>query len=181
MKDNELQSYITALSPHILPGRSSDSYQSIVNAPFQDKLVALRLGLGIVVLLLVNEDQNTIDRIALSKTDFAQHALDMSEKRFDEIKIPLDYTENIIIQALKSNEPRVTTDWQNLFNPEMSAKAARFNQAAAGIEGSYVYPLQTKPGGALIFSYFLLNAQPKRDQHQFMDKFSELVSTQVEQ
>lgn len=176
MKAKELQTYIGHSCNQVLAGRSKTSYESIVNAPFADKLTAMRLGLGIVVLLLVDPDKNTINRIALSKTDFAQHALDMSQKRFKEIKIPLDFTDNIITRALSDNEPKLTTDWQNLFNPELSAKAARFNQAAAGIEGSWVYPLDSKPGGALIFSYFLLNAQSQKDKEKFMLEFSAQVS-----
>lgn len=132
--------------------------KAIVNTPFTDKLRATELGLGIVVLLLVNEIRKTLDRVALSDTDRASGAVAISAKPFHEILIPLGYKDNLLITALDTLEPQFTEDWADLFAPELSPQEARFNQAGAGIACSAIYPLvpfaSKKAKGALIFSYF---------------------------
>lgn len=183
MVSKELKAYLKTLATQFEQSKTTtkkQTYAEIVNLPFTcNKLTALRLGLGIIVLLLVNDKKGTIDRIALSKTDFAQHALDMSQKRFEDIKIPLKHSRNIISKAISNNKPYSTTDWELLFTPDMPAQAARFNQAAAGIECSFVYPLTHKQGGALIFSYFLPNSNIGASQQTLMETYSKLVTKRL--
>jgi len=152
-------------------------YKAIVNTPFTDEVAAAQLFLGIVVLLLVNEKAGTIDRIALSDTHLAKGTLKMSVKRFKDIKIPVDYYENVIAEAIHTGEPRATSDWRYLFEPALSPEEARFNQAGGGIGYSAVYPLsQGAPAGALIFSYYQFADQIKAPHHSFMSGYTELVS-----
>ena len=138
---------------------TTDSLHSaIVNTPFSDKLRATELGLGIVVLLLCNKDDGTLDRIALSDTERADQAVEISAKPFHEIRIPSDYQKNILIKSIDAKEPRFTQDWAHMFTPVLTDEEARFNQAGAGIACSAIYPLvpfgATDAIGALIFSYF---------------------------
>lgn len=159
----------------------AELFTAVVNAPFEDKLAAVGLGLGIVVLLLVDAAGGTIDRIALADTEFAKGAVQMSMKPFHHIKIPLGHPENIIAKAIAANEPQLTSDWKYLFTPELSPKAARFNQAGAGIGCSVVYPLPgAREGGALIFSYFCPSSDITAKHHDFMRMYSDLVSTALQ-
>jgi hypothetical protein len=178
--DTKLRTYLRELEAQLMTVSSEQTLRkTIVNAPFYSKLTALKMGLGIVVLLYVNTQRRTIDRIALSNTDFAQHALDMSEKKFHQIRIPLNNQVNIITRAIKTNQPQFTTNWEYLFVPEMSGEAARFNQAAAGIECSYVYPLFAREGGALIYSYFLPQIHITENQQTFMKLYTEMVNRKL--
>jgi hypothetical protein len=150
---------------------------AIVNAPFHELRRSMHLDLGIVALLMVNAEDNTIDRIALSNTPAADGAVKMSDKPFGDIKIPLAHKRNIVAKAIITGEPQITADWELLFVPALSAQAARYNQAGAGIESSQVYPLKDAgDGGALIFSFF----QPARNigpEHQaFMQAYSAMVA-----
>lgn len=161
-----------------LKAASTDAelFQAIVNTPFNDKLKTTKLGLGVVVLLLVDKLNNTIDRIALSNTFQAQGAVQMSAKPFSEIRIPLDYDKNYIVQAVKSGEFRHTDDWQYMFIPELTPQEARFNQAGAGIDCSVIYPLTgARDGGALIFSYYEPLQNIGEAQHSFMRQYTSLV------
>lgn len=151
-------------------------YDLIVNAPFHDKKKTALMGLGIVVLLLVNKTQGTLDRVALSKTPPAKGTEEISMVPFQEIKIPTDYVDNYIVQAIQSGEPRRTTDWQYLFNPALTPEEARFNQAGGGIAGSYVYPIPgIKDGGAIIFSYYQFLDQLADSQTDFMKQYCDIV------
>jgi len=154
-------------------------FTAIVDAPFHNKIVATHLDLGIVVFLLVNKTAGTIDRIALSNTEQARGAVKMSEKPFAAIKIPIGYEQNMIARAIQTGEPQVVTDWKYLFAPDLSARAARFNQAGAGIECSYIYPLKARDGGALIFSYFQESKNVTNRHQRFMEAYSKLVAEQL--
>jgi hypothetical protein len=129
-------------------------YKDIVNLPFVDKINMVKIDLGIIVLLLVNKETNTIDRVALSRTDIANLTLQVTTKPFKKIKIPLGHRINAIARAIETNTLQQVSDWHYLFVPELSAKAARLNQSNAGIECSFVMPLMALDGGALIFSFF---------------------------
>ncbi len=153
----------------------AEVFEAIVNAPFHDKVRTTRLDLGIIVLLQVNERDQTIDRIALSDTEPAAGAVKMSEKPFKEIRIPLHYPGNMIAKAIDTGEAQRITDWKFLFVPGLSPGAARFNQAGAGIEFSCVLPLKARSGGALIFSFFQdsKNIGPRHE--DFMQTYSKLA------
>jgi len=156
-------------------------YKAIVNVPFGDKKHVTELDLGIAVLLLVNKKTGMIDRVALSDTDAAKGAMNMSIKRFEEIKIPLDFTENIIAKAIKSGTPQQTFDWRDLFIPALTPEDARFNQAGAGITCSFVYPLiGVKDGGALIFSYYQQHHITDKPQVDFMENYRRLVTEKLQ-
>lgn len=157
--------------------RSGDELgAAIVNAPFDFPVAAALLFLGIIVYLRVDKSARTINRIALSDTELAQNTTEVSAVPFEEIKIPLNHSENVIAQSIKTGKPQETTDWQHLFAPALTAEQARINQASAGVAYSAVYPLEAPNGGALIFSYFQYQADIGKDQQDFMHRYVKLVN-----
>lgn len=177
-KNINIESYIKKLEKDLTVLDKTDQvlYQSIVDEPFKDTLTATKLDLGIVVLLLVDHKNNTIDRIALSNTIQAEAAQRMSAKPFHEIKIPLGHSANIIAKAIDKHTPQQTESWEDLFTPALTGQQARFNQAGAGIECSFVYPLNISTGGALIFSYFQPSDNLYEPHKQFMAAYANRVS-----
>jgi hypothetical protein len=155
-------------------------FHAIVNAPFQQKAEMALMSLGIIVLLFVNKESGTIDRVAISDNELAKRTRRMSAKRFEDIRIPLTHQENIIARAIATGEPQGTSDWQYLFTPELSPQDARFNQVEGGIGFSVVYPLKNaRDGGALIFSYYQYPERVGSDQELFMKAYSELVARRL--
>jgi hypothetical protein len=163
----------------LLEAAKSDNalFEVIVNAPFTDRVKVTNIDLGIIVLLLVNTKSQTINRIALSNTELAKGAVKMSAKPFKAIKIPVGYRDNIVAEAIRTNKPRTTGDWQYLFVPALTASQARLNQSGAGIECSLVYPLAARDGGALIFSFFQPPHNISEKHRTFADMYTELVDT----
>lgn len=170
--------YLKILKGLLEGARTQEELQkTIVNAPFNDRRRVTTLGLGISVLLLVNKQTKTIDRVALSDTDLAKGTLDMSVKPFRAIRIPLNYHGNLIAEAIRSTRYQSTSDWQYLFAPELSTEEARLNQAGGGISCSFVYPLPgIKDGGALIFSYYITIDKVGSEHKDFMFRYAKLVS-----
>lgn len=160
----------------VAAGDDAELFEAIVNQPFEThKVQTAFLFLGIIVLLQVNKKTKTIDRVALSRTELAKNTTDVSAKRFEDIKIPLGYPGNVIAKAIQIGKPQETTDWQNLFCPELTAEEARMNQASGGISYSAIYPLGARDGGALIFSYFQYLQDIGDPQHTFMQRYAALV------
>ncbi len=159
----------------------AELFAAIVDAPFHDKVQATRFDLGIIVLLLVNKSTGLIDRVALSNTEQAEGAVKMSEKPFQEIKIPIGYVGNSIALAIQTGQPQFIADWKYLFMPALSPKAARFNQAGAGIEFSAIYPLKARDGGALIFSYYQVGGNVGDSHKQFMQTYADMVTERLMQ
>jgi hypothetical protein len=151
-------------------------FSAIVNSPFTRlKIQTAFMFLGIIVLLLVDKANGTINRIALSNTEMANATKEVSVKKFEDIKIPLGHTKNCIARAINTGVPDTTTDWKELFVPALKPAEARLNQANAGIAYSAVYPLEARDGGALIFSYFQYPDQIGPTQADFMGHYSALV------
>lgn len=152
-------------------------FETVVNSPFRAETKGIPLGLGMVVLLLVNKKTDTIDRIALSDTEPARGEVEYSVRPFHEIKIPLKHTRNVVATAINSGNHQSTSDWRYLFTPALSAQEARLSQAGAGIATSIVYPLlDARDGGALIFSYFIPEDQLTAGHHSFMAGYAELTA-----
>jgi hypothetical protein len=157
-------------------------FDAIVNTPFQiNRPEVAFLFLGIIVLLLVDKKTGSIKRIALSQTELAKNTTDVSYKRFEDIVIPLDHTDNILAKAIQTGKPQDTTDWKSLFEPALTAEQARLNQASGGIAYSAVRPLKARDGGAMIFSYFQYLHGIGDAQREFMEKYSQLVDKRLMQ
>lgn len=173
-EDSYYESYRDSLS---VTKNDKQLFNKIVNLPFADKKTSAMLGLGVVVLLLVNKKTRTIDRIALSNTEQAVGAVTYSVKPFKDIKIPLDNRENYLGVAIRTRRPMMTSDWKDMFVPALTPQEARFNQAGAGIACSVIYPLNNaRDGGAIIFSFYEPLNRIGQDHHTFMSKYSSLVT-----
>jgi hypothetical protein len=152
-------------------------YQMIVDAPFENKLNSTLLGLGFLAFLLVNKEKGTLDRITISDTYSARGAIDMTATAFNDMKVPLNHKGNIVLTAIKTGRYQQTNDWHYLTDPAVTAEDSRFNQAAAGISSSFVYPTNsTKPAGAIIFQYYLPMPEIEKMHHDFMFRYIKLVS-----
>lgn len=158
---------------------AAEDAQSVVNAPFSTLGPAM-IELGAIVLLIVNDKDKTVDRIALSNTEPAAGAVRMSSKPFHEIKIPLSTSQNEIASAILTDSKKLVTDWKYLFTPELTAKEARDNQNGAGIMCSVVAPLRhSDRRGALIFSFLCPASEISDAHHEFIDVCTELISTKL--
>ena len=151
-------------------------FRAIVNAPFDQKPKAAFMFLGIIVLLLVNKEKGTIDRIVMSDNEMTEDINKVSVIPFKKIKIPLNDKDNIIARALATGIPQNTTDWRFIYSPVLNPDEAHINQASSGISYSAVYPLEVRDGGALIFSYYLFSGHVGNKQLEFMKKYTKLVA-----
>jgi hypothetical protein len=156
-------------------------FTAIVNDPFAHKADMVLMGIGIIVLLVSSKTDGMIHRVALSNTELGEATQRISLKKFEDIKIPIGATDNIIAKTITTGEPHMTPDWRYLFTPALSPEQARLNQAAGGIACSHVYPIRYASGqGALIFSFYKEPNEIGRLETDFMREYSYIVSEILE-
>jgi hypothetical protein len=173
----QLNEFLSTIRTQLLGCKNlQELNDAIVNYPFKSKLLMTYFDVGIIVLLRVNEDDQMIDRIALSKTELAEGAVRASAKPFHEIRIPFAHKENIIAKSIHSGKSEATEDWYYLFTPELTASQARRNQTSASVECSIVLPLSYSPGGALIFSFYQPTKNLNQEHSDFIHSYASLVS-----
>ena len=122
-----------------------------------------------------------IDRVALSDTEPAKGAVNISTLPFKKIKIPLNDSNNAIAQAITTKQPQTVADWKFLFTPAMDEVSARHNQSGAGIGTSLVYPLIAGRSrlGAMIFSLYQPPSNLRRRHFDFAEAYAAVVSQVV--
>lgn len=142
----------------------------------------LELGYEIVVLCLLDEKQNALQRISISHTTKAKRALELTPIPFENILIPLDYKENSLIRAIDRMEPQVVNEWTEILQPSFSAQDAITIQKNLGITTSLVYPVisRGKAIGAIIFSMSKDAAQVTEDEKDLIKSYSDIVGLAVQ-
>lgn len=142
----------------------------------------LNLGYSIVVLALVNDKNNTLERISISRTDKAAKALQLTEVPFEDIVIPLDFDSNIGIKALKNKSLFSTDDWRDILSPSYTDDQARELQKTLGIKGSIVFPViyQNEAQGILIFSLEKNINEISEDEENLIKSYTDIVGLSVQ-
>jgi len=142
----------------------------------------LNLGYRIIVLTLVNKKKGVLERISLSQTPEAKKALEASVIPFHKIEIPLDASENLLIQTLKQKQPHVTHSWPEIFTPVLTPEQALKNQTAAGIKTSMLFPVIVKDRsiGVLIFSMVKDEKDVSPEEEDLIKGFTDVVGLAVQ-
>lgn len=142
----------------------------------------LKLGYSIVVLALIDEKQEVLKRISISKTKKAQKALEITPIPFEEIIIPFSADENLCIRAIKEGKPFVTHDWKDILVPAYKEKDAREVQSVVGIKTSMVYPItyhgQSK--GIIIFSMVKEESEVSDEERDLIKGYTDIVGLAVQ-
>jgi hypothetical protein len=173
--ERQTDAYYADLTKQLAAARSKQQlFETVVNAPFGNKVESTHMYLGIIVLLVASKKDGLIHRLALSDTELAKGTTEISVKKFEEIKIPLNAQDNIIADTIRTGKPHSTTDWYHLFTPALEPEQARLNQAGGAIAFSAVYPLIGQHDrGALIFSYYQYIDKIGDEQNNFMAFYSQ--------
>jgi len=174
----QLSEFLEKLKNLLARNNGDDPYQTLVDAPFHDKLYSVQLDLGIIALAVVNSQRKFINRVALSDTQLAKDGDEASSKPFHEITIPYGHKTNIVAKAIRTDSTLETLDWKDLFVPALSESDSRFNQAASGIGGSIVAPFKTKhTTGALIFDFFQPLENLNEQHHAFVEEYTNIAKS----
>ncbi len=158
-----------------------DVVQRVVNNILDD-LGYFERGYRILVLTLVDHERSVLRRIALSQTQEAAKAQEVSAIPFEQIDIPLSATDNLLIQTLTDKQVHVTHSWPDLFRPVLTDQQALQNQTAAGIKTSLLYPLLVKDQaiGVMIFSLVKGEEEVTPEEKDLIARFTDIAALAVQ-
>lgn len=160
-------------------------FDQVVQKVTDDLLVELgylNLGYRIIVLTLVNEEKQVLERISLSQTEEAKKAQNASAVPFHQIGIPLNAKDNLLIRTLNEVHPNVTGYWPDIFRPILTDEQALANQNASGIKTSMLFPIvvQDKAIGVMIFSMIKSESEVDEDEKELIRGFTDIVGLAVQ-
>jgi GAF domain-containing protein len=114
----------------------------------------LKLGYKIVVLSLVNTANSTLDRVAISQTEEAKRALQLTPVPFKKIIIPLNHSENLLTKVAQTRKYDTSSKMFDVLTPVMTVDESNSLQQNLGITSIIAFPLisQDKVVGVLSFS-----------------------------
>lgn len=142
----------------------------------------MNLGYEIIVLLLVDKKHNVLKRIALSQTPAARKIVAATTIPFEDINIPLDTKNNILIQTINSGKNITTTYWPSMFSPILHPDEALKLQSLSGIKTSMVYPVISRNDviGAMIFSLNKTEKAVSKTERELIEGFTDIVGLAVQ-
>ena len=125
----------------------------IVNLILQE-LGYLKLDIKAIVFTLVDREKGIVKRVSVSPTEEVRQILSVSPERFEEIEIPINAKENLLVKVIETQKASLTHDLSDVFVPVGKRETWRNVQKDVGIKSSLVFPLlaRGKSIGAMIFS-----------------------------
>lgn len=122
--------------------------QEVVNTIVEE------LSFKLVAILLLDKDNNSVRKLAISQTDsITQAEIRLNQKLFAE-RVPLTEESNLIIKAMRTRFMQLTHGLNNTLIPHFSVEQSKLAQEIIGINASFVYPLIVRDEviGALVIS-----------------------------
>lgn len=107
-----------------------------------------------LVVYILDKNENTLLKLAVSETELIQQARNQLQKTLFNDKIFLSDTVNIVAKAAKEKQMQIAPTLFALVTPNLTSDEANKVQTALGIKSSLVYPLTVRGNviGVLVFS-----------------------------
>lgn len=142
----------------------------------------LKHGYKIVVLSLPNPKTMTLDRAAISQTNEAKMALQLTPVPFKKILIPLSNKENLLCEVLRTKTSTKTRRMYDILTPIFTEEQADTIQRSLGIKSILIYPLvsQEKIQGVLNFSLDKELEEIKEEELILLRRFTDIAALAVQ-
>src|SRR3989344_6255031 len=145
------------------------------------KLNYFERGYKVVVLVLYDEKDKTLKRIALSQTKEAQKTTEVSAIKFEDIHTPITAVQNLCVRAMLDGKVYSTSYFPDILTPPLTLENALESQRNAGIKASMIYPLMVNnnPIGVLLFSITKDLSEVSADEKSLLQHFTDIVALAV--
>ncbi len=106
--------------------------------------VAFDLGFQVGVILLIDQKKQVLKRVAISRTERVQKAVNELGIEFKGLETPFSQSDNLVVQVALDNKPRNTKTLYDVLKPHVSLEQATYIQDVGAVANSLVYPLKAK-------------------------------------
>lgn len=133
----------------------------------------INYGYEAIVLTLLDEQNKTLRRIAISNTPAAEKYLREVPIPFNDIIIPLWAKENLLVKAVTERKRFVTDNVSDVFVPAIDREWVHTFVESLGIKTSIVYPIIAKDKilGAMIFTLSKPEMDIKEEEWEILESF----------
>lgn len=130
-------------------------------------------GYEVIVLTLLDEQNKTLKRIAISNTEAAEKFLKETPIPFNDIIIPLWATENLLVKAVTQRRRFVTDNVSDVLVPALDREWVHTFVESLGIKTSIVYPIIAKEKvlGAIIFTLSKSESYIKEEEWAILESY----------
>lgn len=106
--------------------------------------ISFELKFEIGVFALIDYEKKVLKRVAMSRTNTGIAAKKSLPIPYESLDIPLDYKQNIAIQAIDTGQMQITHDLYNVFVPTLTKELSQKIQETVGVKTSLVYPVKAR-------------------------------------
>lgn len=130
---------------HKLDEIMMSSYENLMEvAQRVTDAVAFEIKLGLGILALIDDKSGLLNRVAMSRTSRGNLAKQVLPFPYEQLSIPLNYSQNLMIKAIQEQKLQVTRNLHDVFVPVLDEKISRDIQVAVGVKTSLVYPVKAR-------------------------------------
>nr|MBI5455492.1 GAF domain-containing sensor histidine kinase [Candidatus Levybacteria bacterium] len=133
----------------------------------------INTGYEVIVLTMLDLQNKTLKRIAISHTESAEKFLTATPISFNDIIIPLWAEQNLSVRAINEKKMFVSTNVSEVLVPALDREWVDNFQTTLGIKTSIVYPIIAKDRvlGTLIFSLSKTESDIKEEEWSILESF----------
>ena len=150
--------------------------QSIVDS------IVKELSFTACLITLIDAKEKRLKLLAMTQNPQMIRALELMGKPLSEIAIPLDFEDNLIIQAIKSKQMESTGNLFDILIPEATQETADQIEKITGIKTILTYPLfiEGKELGALTVGIPKKEKELSRPEQESLDELINVVAVALD-
>lgn len=103
--------------------------------------IAKELGFTAVLVSLIDESTRQLFTAAITQSPTIIQAIQLTGKPLNELVIPMDFPDNLIVNAIKSNQRQITSNLLDIVDPLVSQATADEMENITGIKTIIIFPL----------------------------------------
>jgi signal transduction histidine kinase len=138
--------------------------------------IAEDLSFKLVAILLLDKENKSIKRLAVSQSDsIVQAEVKLNQKLFSE-NIPLTEELNLMVKAVKTRFMQLTHGLNKMLIPHFSEEQSKIAQEIIGINVSFVYPLIVREE---VIGVMVLSINDREDHSEFKNELIDRLSSVI--
>ncbi|MFA6519179.1 MAG: ATP-binding protein [Candidatus Shapirobacteria bacterium] len=144
--------------------------------------IAAQMNFPAVLISLVDPDGQSLRPSAITKSESIQNAISIINKPLSELIIPLDYRNNLVVNAVKTNERQITSNLLDILDPLVPQDPADAIAKIVNINTLIIYPLSinNKAIGAMTLGISKEIDDLSRGEKETLDQLIDVVSIAID-
>lgn len=144
--------------------------------------IVSELKFAAALITLTNTEQNILYPIAITRSAEVIQGIALTGKSLPEITIRLDYSDNLVVNAIKKRERQITSNILDIFDPQITQEIADEIEKITRIKTLVIYPLYLgkRALGALTIGLSKKIDDLSRTERETLEQLIDLVAIAID-